>query len=131
MGYSDEKRVLRLVSAAAGAASGFAAAALTLWAGRHNPSIVLVLLFAAWAASPFAGALLAHLISNRWPQFMRTALYIATLILTAASLAIYAEMAFGHPKAKLGFVFLVVPFAYWVLVAATVSIGWLRRTESR
>jgi hypothetical protein len=88
-----------------------AALALTVYAGRHNPSRLLIAIFALWAVSPFAAAL--------WTLAKRpsSATAIATLLFTIASLAIYADAAFGHPRAKLGFIFLVVPFASLVVVA--------------
>ena len=76
-----------------------AAVALTLYAGRHNPSLVLRLIFCGWVLAPF---LLATL--DAVPN-------AAALGVAAASLAIYAAEAFEILAAKLGFVFLVVPAA--------------------
>ena len=39
------------------------------------------------------------------------------LLVAMGALAIYVDFAFGGLRAKTGFVFLVVPFASWLLVA--------------
>ena len=52
---------LAAVVAAAGGSVG-----LMLWVGRHNPSSVLLLLFALWVVSPFMGLQLADMFSKRW-----------------------------------------------------------------
>jgi len=38
-------------------------------------------------------------------------------------LAIYGEVAFGYATAKVGFIFLVVPLASWLLIAIVVPIA--------
>lgn len=43
------------------------------------------------------------------------------VVITLNSLAIYGDVAFAHTKAKVGFVFLVVPLASWVLIALAVG----------
>ena len=52
-------------------------------------------------------------------------LYSAMLVLTLASLAIYSAVAFGYATTKVGFVFLVVPLASWLLIAIVVPIAAL------
>jgi hypothetical protein len=42
------------------------------------------------------------------------------LVVTLASLLIYGGVAFGHLKAKVGFVFLVVPLTSWAVIAVAV-----------
>ena len=78
--------------------------ALTAYAGRHNSSAILVLVFCVWVALPLLAAA-----SMTRP---------AALAVALASLAVYAQAAFGHPWAKLGFIFLVVPAAGWVAIGA-------------
>lgn len=82
-------------------------------------------LFGVWVLSPFLGALVASSISKRWVAVTRATLDVATIVLTLASLAIYADVAFGYAKAKVGFVFLVVPLTSWFLLAASVGISAL------
>jgi hypothetical protein len=96
---------------------------LMLYAGRHNNSLVLRLLFAAWVLSPFMAAVLANVVSKRWPVPTRATLNVVMLVLALGSLAVYGDVAFGHPRAKIGFVFLVVPLASWLLMAVVVPIA--------
>lgn len=94
-----------------------------LHAGRHNNSRILLLLFAVWVLSPFMAAVLANGVSKRWSVPTRTTLNVVMLVLTLGSLAVYGDVAFGHPRAKIGFVFLVVPLASWLLMAVVVPIA--------
>jgi hypothetical protein len=89
---------------------------LMAYASRHQNSRILIFLFAIWVLSPFAGAAWAHSVSRRWSAVTRTTLYIAMLAFTLSSLAIYGAVAFGYLRAKIGFIFLVVPLVSWVLI---------------
>jgi hypothetical protein len=53
------------------------------------------------------------------------------LVIALSSLAIYEDVAFGHTKAKIGFVFLMVPLASWLLIAVVVPIGALVSRSGR
>jgi hypothetical protein len=94
-------------------------------AGRRQNSKILLLLFAIWVLSPFIALVGANMVSKRWPILTRAALYSVMLVLTLGSLAIYREVAFGYTTAKVGFVFLVVPLASWLLIAIVVPIAAL------
>lgn len=116
-------RVLRgaaLTFVLAGAAG---AVGLTLYAGRHNNSLILRLIFAVWVLSPFVAAVWASVVSIRWPVLTRATLHVVTLVLTLGALAIYGAVSFGHLKAKIGFIFLVVPLASWLLMAIVVPLA--------
>ena len=113
-GYLGVLRTAALIAVLAGAAGSVG---LMLRAGRRNRSqILLLLLFGIWVLSPFVAAFLAHVFSKRWPGVTRATLYAAMLALTVGSLAIYGDFVFGRLQAKAGFVFLVVPFASWLLI---------------
>ena len=90
--------------------------ALMLHAARHQESILLILLFAAWVASPFLGLFYAHSSSKQWSPSVRATLYALTLAVVFICPGIYACVAFGYMNLKVGFVFLVVPLACWVLI---------------
>ncbi|MEP6714487.1 MAG: hypothetical protein ABJC09_02870 [Terriglobia bacterium] len=79
----------------------------TLYAGRHNPSIVLMLLFGLWVLSPFA---MLMILKHRAPRYLGAAI-------TLASLAIYGYVALGHPIGHTATAFLVVPLVSWLLIA--------------
>jgi hypothetical protein len=116
-------RVLRgaaLVALVAGAGGSLG---LMLHAGHHQPSRVLMLLFAVWVLSPFIAAVLAHIVSKRWSPLTRVTLSVVMLVLTVGSLIIYGNTAFGHSTAKVGFVFLVVPLASWLVAAIALPIA--------
>src|SRR3974377_2357147 len=100
--------------------------ALMLCVGHRNPSRILVALFGIWVLSPFMALLFANFVSKRWSVLTRTALYTITLALTLGSLAIYGNVAFGPPRPKPAFAFLMVPLASWLGVAVVVPTSALR-----
>lgn len=99
--------------------------ALMLYAARHQRSILLIVLFAAWVASPFLGVVYAHLSPKAWTPSVRTTLYALTLAVVFICPGIYAAVAFGYTTLKMGFVFLVVPFVCWVLIALLLAVALL------
>lgn len=129
---AESSRLLRgaaLVAVLAGAGGSLG---LTLYAGRHNDSRLLPVLFAIWVLSPFSALVFAHVVSKRWSALTRAALYSVMLILTVGSLAIYGDVALRPPRAKAAFVFVVVPPASWLLIAIVVAIAALiSRRQSR
>src|SRR4051812_33961510 len=78
-----------------------ASVALVSYAGRHNPSRLLLLLFAGWVAAPF--------LATGWAKVPT----VPSVIILAGSLTIYAAVALDLIHPKLGFIFLVVPFISW------------------
>jgi len=108
------------VIAIAGAAGSLG---FMLYAGHRNPSRILVLLFAVWVLSPFAAAVVAWANSERWSAFTRAVLYSAILVVAAVPLCIYGAVALGLTRAKVGFVFLVVPLLSWLVLAIAVLLA--------
>lgn len=101
-------------------------------AGHQQKSRILLLLFAIWVLSPFMALVSAHVVSTRWAAASRATLYSGMLVLTLTSLAIYGDVALGHATLKVGFVFLVVPLASWLLIAiAVASAALISRKVSR
>jgi len=121
-GFVNVLRSVAVVAMLAGAAGSIT---LMLHAGRRQQSRVLMLLFGAWVLSPFVAALVTSSISKRRAVVTRATLYTATVVLTLCSLAIYGSVAFGYAKAKVGFVFLVVPLVSSLLVAIGVGTAAL------
>ena len=115
-------RAAALIAVLAGAVGSVG---LTLHAGRHNNSRILLLLFTLWVLSPFVALVWADVVSKRWPVLTRATLYSVMLVLTLGSLALYGDVALGSPRAKTAFVFVVVPPASWLLIAITVLIATL------
>jgi hypothetical protein len=87
------------------------------WAGRHNSSIVLMLLFTFWVASPFAAMALMHRLARRWPIKRQLVFYNQIRIISFGSVLIYIGTdSFGH-LAKPAGPFLALPAASWLLLA--------------
>jgi hypothetical protein len=112
-------RVAGLIAAVAGAAGSVA---LMLYAGRRNPSRLLLGLFVVWVLSPFVALIFAEGVTKRWPVVTRASLYSLMLIVALGSLAIYAEVAFNPPP-KMARFFLIVPAVSWLLSAVVLAIG--------
>jgi hypothetical protein len=115
-------RLLRgaaLIAVLAGAAGSVG---LMLRAGHRNPSRLLIVLFALWVLSPFMALVWASVASKRWSVRTRVTLHIVMLVIPIGSLAIYGALAYGLLRAKIGFVFLVVPAASWLLMAVVIPL---------
>lgn len=123
--YGMRLRRLHTVAVTAALVGAVGSVALTLYAGRHNPSLVLKILFSLWVLSPFAVLLLAGVISKRWSAPTRTALDSLMLVLTPLTLAMYAYVALGPPRAKTAFGFVVLPPASCLLMAVVLAIARL------
>jgi hypothetical protein len=115
--------LLRRAALIAVLAGACGSAGLTLYAGRHNESRFLVALFLTWVLSPSAALVAATVVSKRWSARARVTLHSLMLVLPLASVAIYADVALGRPRAKPAFAFLVVPLASWILLAVIVPIA--------
>ncbi len=116
-------RLLRGASLIAVLAGAVGSISLTLYAGRHNHSRLLLVLFVLWVSSPFAILVWAYVISKRWLVLTRATLYSLMLVLTLSSLALYGQVALGPPKAQTAFMFVVVPPASWLLIAIVVPFA--------
>lgn len=121
-GFLSILRVAALIAVLVGTVGSVG---LMLYVGRRNNSRILLVLFALWVLSPFVVLILAHVVSKSWSVLTRATLYSVALVLTLGSLAIYGYIAFGPPRAKTAFVFVVVPPASWLLIAIVVPIAAL------
>ena len=100
-----------------------ASLAFMLRAGHRQNSRILLLLFGIWVLFPFMTAIWAHVFSKRWTVVVRAPLYVLILVVTLSSLSIYGGVAFGLLRAKVGFVFLVIPLVSWLVIAIAVCIA--------
>src|SRR5271165_2750828 len=101
-------------SKAAVVVGAIGSAGLTLWAGRHNPSLLLHVLFAGWVLLPCAGLLAAHRAAQNSPPGVGAAMHAAIVALAVLPVALYvtvAVLAPGHPAT---FAFLAVPAVSWL-----------------
>lgn len=102
---------------------GAAGAVVLFFRAADHPPPLLVVLFILWLLSPFAVLTWAQIASTRWSVPTQTALHVVTVVITLASLAIYARLLVvappGAPKAA---VFVVTPPASWLLMALVVAL---------
>ena len=90
--------------------------------GRHAPVFLLVVFF-FWVLSPFAALFWANRESKRWPSLVQSTLEIVTLVVAAASLAIYADDTMHPRQAQAAFVYVAVAPASWLFAAVAVAIA--------
>ena len=88
----------------------------TLYAGRHNSSILLIVLFAVWVVSPFAGLWLAERSAERVPAGIVASMRGSALVIMVCSLGIYGAAAMQGPSHHTTFAFLAVPAASWLAI---------------
>jgi hypothetical protein len=110
-----------------------AAGSLGLWihAARHPPPLIIVL-FVVWVLSPFVVLGIGHVVAKRWAPSTQTALYWVTLLVTVASIAIYADNAVAHRTAHPAFVYVAIPPASWLASAVALGVGaWIARKKQK
>src|SRR3954453_16427322 len=119
------RRVAR-TALAIGAAGSLA---LMVYAGRHNRSIALVLLFTVWVSSPFVALAVADRWARCWKAASRAAFYGVMFAVSPGSLLVYAFDAL-RPRPQAAFFYVLVPPSCWMIGAAVLAIAVLlsRRT---
>jgi hypothetical protein len=115
------RRLPLLVTLTAAAAS----LAFVLYAGRHNSSPVLPVLFVAWVLAPFAAMVWMLASPKRKPGSPPRALSSALPIIALGTLAAYAFDALRPHKARAAAVFLLVPAVSWLALGAVAL--WMKR----
>ena len=89
---------------------------------QQHPPLIVVVGFLVWVAAPFALLAMANILSTRWPRTVRVTLFVVTLLVTAASLAIYFDDNIAHRTAKPAFVYVAVPPASVIVSAIVLAI---------
>ena len=110
-----------------------AAGSLGLWihAAQHPPPLLIVL-FVVWVLSPFVVLGIGHVGAKHWAPSTQAALYWVTLLVTVASIAIYADDAVVHRTAHPAFVYVAVPPASWLASAVALGVGaWIARRKQK
>jgi hypothetical protein len=104
--------------------------ALLRHAQQHPPPFLAVL-FVIWVVAPFAVLGITNLVSQRWPLGVRKTLYIVSLLVTIASLAIYVDDNFAHRTAHPAGVWVAVPPASVILSGVAIAIAlWQARKQT-
>jgi hypothetical protein len=106
-------------------ASAAASLIFMFMVGRHQKSALLMVLFTGWVASPFVALMYGHLVARNWVERRRKMLSILGVVLSVASVAVYADVALGPARAKPASFFLVVPAASWAVIAIAMAIARL------
>lgn len=96
-----------------------------LYAGRHNASRFLLVIFTIWVLAPFMAAALANATSTRWSSTTRAALHAVMLVLALGSLVVYAHDAVRPRVAQAAFVYVMVPLASWIILVTVVPLAAL------
>ena len=88
---------------------------------RNQKSIVLISLFVLWVSSPFIGLAVINFASRTWPVIKQSILAGLIILISVVSIVFYSRLIL-LPNVRPAFVFLVVPFASWVIIAVDVLI---------
>jgi lipopolysaccharide export LptBFGC system permease protein LptF len=114
MENSTRLKALRTISLAMTIIGIMGSLVLMTHAGRHNRSILLILLFTGWVSSPFLALLITYF-SNHWPDSHRVHLYVLMIVIAFGSLIVYSG-AFGIHGPHPAFVFMIIPLVSWLLI---------------
>ena len=119
--------VLRSVALVLVVVAAIVSFGLMLHVGQYRLS-VLMLLFAVWDLSPFAGLFVAGIVSKRWRILMRAALYAVMLFVAGESVVVYGRVVLKRP-AQPAFAFLMVPLVSWALLIVVLLIAHVVSTK--
>lgn len=89
--------------------------ALMFYMGRRQQSVVLIVLFTGWVASPFVALAVVDAWASPWPAAARRVVRRVMLMAGLGSLAVYGLNAVAPFSARPAAIFLIVPAATWVL----------------
>ena len=109
-----------LVVAGTGALLSFL---LMIHAGRYSMPTILIVLIGMWVLLPYDAMILGNVLAPRWSPEVGAMLYRMTFLVTIASLIVYAASAFGPPRAKPAFYFVLVPPVALLVLGASLGIA--------
>ncbi|HSP45105.1 MAG TPA: hypothetical protein VLO30_03865 [Chthoniobacterales bacterium] len=120
---------VRLTALVAVALGAFGSIALWIRAAQHPPPIIIAG-FIFWVLSPFVLLGAAHVLSKRWALPTQGALYAVTVLISVASVAVYADDAVAHRTAHPAFVYVAVAPVSWVVSIVAIGLGaWLAKRK--
>jgi hypothetical protein len=90
--------------------------------GHNNKSVLLSVLFIIWVLSPFLGLLAGLVFSRRRKIFNSIVFYFLLFAVTISSLNFYSGIL-GFHGPKPAFIFIVVPFFSWLLMAVVIILA--------
>jgi hypothetical protein len=110
---------------------GAAGAVALFFRAADHPPPILVAGFIVWLISPFVLLALAEARSSRWTVQTQAALHGVTLVIAAASLAIYSSVIRITPAtAPRAAPFVVTAPVSWLFIAIAVSLAALASRRS-
>jgi hypothetical protein len=121
---------IRRIARSALAIGAAGSLALMMYAGRHNPSIPLIVLFTCWVASPFAALAIADRWVTRRAPVVRAAFYGVMFAVSIGSLLVYAFDAL-RPRPQAAFFYVIVPPSCWIVGGAVLAIVALLSRRTR
>ena len=114
--------ILRIVASILGFIGAIGSLYFMFNAGRHQKSILLIILFTGWVLSPFIGLFVATKISNPLKVPPLAIIYWLIIILAISSLIAYSG-ALIPQGTKTAFIFLIGPLTWWILIVLVFLIG--------
>lgn len=90
--------------------------ACAIYTGRHNSSVLLIVLFAVWVLSPFVGLAWIDRFAETLPRDMASAIRASALVICISSLVLYVAIAASHLGHHAAFPFLVTPASSWLAI---------------
>lgn len=123
-GESSRGGALHAVVWTAAIVGALGSVGLTCRAGSRAPWLLLAM-FLVWVVSPFVALAWALHAAPRWAAPARSAVQWTTLLVAAASLALYARLI-PAPRSPNAFVFIVGPIVAWLVIAGVGLV--IRRT---
>ena len=113
-------RKAALITAVVG---GLLSVLLMIHTGRYNMPALLIVLIGMWVLLPYDALMVGNILSPRWSETTRVTLYRMTFLVTLVSVAIYASVAFGPPRPKPAFFFVIIPPLSLALIGISLLIA--------
>ena len=120
-------RVAAQIALLVGAVGSFA---LMLRTSPNMPTLNIVLI-GLWVISPFVLLALCDRLAKRWPQLSRATIHVLALVLAVVSLSVYQSVAFGPPRPKPAFLFVLIPPISWLVIATGLGAAALVSRKRR
>ena len=123
-------RVLRVAALIALAVGTVGSVALMLRTSPNMPSLNIVLI-GLWVISPFVLLALGDFLAPRWPLLHRPTIHVLALVLVIVALSVYQSVAFGPPRPKPAFLFVLIPPISWLAIATGLGVAALVSRKRR
>ena len=123
--------LLRSVASIVTLVAALGSVALQVYAGRHSPQTLVLILIAGWVLSPFVVLGILHLRASRWSPVPETTLYCLMLLVALGSLAVYSVAAMRPLASKPpAFLFVALPPATLLLATVVLAAAWIAGRKS-